>query len=174
VILGGGRGAALGVIVRAPRQALVSMITRDLSASVEEQFGALLTACERTGVLTGRAVGPPESRPCVAGLAVDMDTHVGKRCLLIGDAGGFVASFSGEGIYPAMKSGWIAGQVAARAVAAPVMQDELSSFSAAWRAELADYLRMPNIDLTLLVPLIFTNPQMSRRVARAFLLGRSF
>ena len=41
----------------------------------------------------------PENSPalqtarCPAGLALELDSHVGKRTLLIGDAGGFVAAF---------------------------------------------------------------------------------
>ena len=111
---------------------------------------------------------------CPGGAALDMDTHVGKRCLLIGDAGGFAAAFSNETVYPAMRSGWIAAETALRALHAPVLQDELASFSVAWRTDMADYLRMPNTDLSLLVPLVFNNEQMSRRVARAFLLGQPF
>lgn len=103
-----------------------------------------------------------------------METHVGKRCVLIGEAGGFVSAFSNEAIYPCMSSGWTAADAAVRALQAPVLQDELLSFSSAWRAELADYLRLPNTDLALLMPLVFNNPQMSARVARAFLLGQGF
>jgi hypothetical protein len=33
---------------------------------------------------------------------------------------------------------------------------------------------MPNADLSLLMPLVFKNAQMTRRVARAFLLGERF
>jgi hypothetical protein len=33
---------------------------------------------------------------------------------------------------------------------------------------------MPNTDLGLLMPMVFNNPQMSRRMARAFLLGQGF
>ncbi len=40
--------------------------------------------------------------PCPASAALDMDSHVGKNTLIIGDAGGFVSAASNEGIYPAM------------------------------------------------------------------------
>ena len=107
-----------------------------------------------------------------AGVALDLDTLVGKRCVLIGESAGFVSAFSGETIYPCMMSGWMAAEVVGRALAANVLQDELLSFGAAWRGELAEYLRSPNTDLSLLMPLVFDNEQMSKRVARAFLLGR--
>jgi hypothetical protein len=50
----------------------------------------------------------------------------------------------------------------------------LHSFGSAWRRDLADYLRLPNTDLALLMPLVFNNAQMSGRLARAFLLGQTF
>jgi len=52
-----------------------------------------------------------------------------------------------------------------------VVQDELASFGTAWRTQLAEYLRMPQTDFSLLMPLVFGAKPMSRRVARAFLLG---
>jgi len=73
-----------------------------------------------------------------------------------------------------MRSGWKAAEAADRALKAPVLQDELHSFSSAWRRDLADYLRLPNTDLALLMPLVFNNSQMSGRLARAFLLGQTF
>lgn len=112
--------------------------------------------------------------PALNGVALEMDTHVGKRCALIGDAGGFAAAFSGESLFPALRSGWLAGETAARALRADVFQDEWATFSAAWQADLAEYLRRPSTDLSLLLPMIFKNPQMSGRVARAFLLGSAF
>ena len=109
-----------------------------------------------------------------AGVALDLDSHVGKRCVLADAAGGFIAAFSNEALYPAMRSGWLAVETIAEALKTDVPQDALLSFSATWRAELADYLRLPNTDLALLMPLVFNNAQMTARVARAFLLGSSF
>jgi flavin-dependent dehydrogenase len=110
----------------------------------------------------------------LAGAALDFESHVGKRCLLVGDAGGFVSAFSNEGLYPALRSGWRAAEVAAAALRAPLLQDELAGFGNVWRSDLAEYLRMPNTDLGLLLPMVFTNAQMSRRIARAFFLGQAF
>ncbi|NUQ51003.1 MAG: hypothetical protein HUU27_13925, partial [Phycisphaerae bacterium] len=134
----------------------------------------LLAAARQAGLLPPGPTPEIQAHPSPAGLALDLDTHVGKRCLLLGDAGGFVSAFSNEGIYPAMMSGVLAADVVARALKAPVPQDELASFGVEWRTRLADYLRMPNTDLSLLVPLVFNNPQMCLRVARAFLHGQAF
>jgi flavin-dependent dehydrogenase len=150
------------------------MMTRAAESSATDEFGRFCERAVESGLLPEGVPREPERRVCPGGVALDMDTHVGKRCLLIGEAGGFVAAFSHEEIYPAMCSGWIAAESALGALRAPVLQDELASFGAAWRGRLADYLRMPNTDLSLLVPLVFNNAQMSRRVARAFLLGQPF
>jgi flavin-dependent dehydrogenase len=108
-------------------------------------------------------------------MALDMHSHVGKRTLLVGEAGGFVAAFNNDRLYAAMRSGRLAAEAAERALKSDLPQDELAGFEAAWRTELADYLRMPSTDLSLLMPLVFNqNLQMSQRVARAFLLGEKF
>jgi len=174
VVIGSRRVGQLATLLRVRRRQHLSMLTREPGRIAEEHFRAFSQAAAAGGFLPPEALASLVTRVSPAGAALDMDSHVGKRCLLIGDAGGFVAAFSNEGIYPAMKSGWIAAETVARALKAPLLQDELTSFHSAWRSELADYLRRPNTDLSLLMPLIFSNPQMSQRVARAFLLGRKF
>lgn len=103
--------------------------------------------------------------------ALEMDSHVDKRCLRIGDAGGFVSSTSGEGIYPAMWSARLAAETIVQAADSPHPQDRLRQFSTLWRTTMADYLRPPNTDLHFLVPLIFSNQQMADRMAAAFWTG---
>jgi flavin-dependent dehydrogenase len=85
-----------------------------------------------------------------------------------------VSAFSGDGLYPALRSGVLAAETAADALRGGVLQDELAQFGPRWRADLADYLRMPNTDLGLLLPMVFGNSQIARRVARAFVLGQAF
>lgn len=174
VAVGASRTGQLATIVRSGKIVNLTIIMRSATIPIEQQFSAFCGSALKDGVLPEGIPAEPRRRLSPGGIALDMDTHVGKRCLLIGDAGGFVAAFSNEGIYPAMRSGWIAAAAALQALQADVLQDELASFGVAWRRELADYLRMPNTDLSLLVPLIFNNEQMSRRVARAFLLGQPF
>jgi flavin-dependent dehydrogenase len=174
VAIGASRAGQLATIVRLGKVVCVGLVMRSPQQPVGQELCAFLDQAVRSGLLPDGAPHEPVQRLCPGGVALDMDTHVGKRCLLVGDAGGFVAAFSNEGVYPAMRSGWIAADAALRALAASVLQDELATFGVAWRRELADYLRMPNTDLSLLVPLVFNNEQMSRRVARAFLLGQPF
>ncbi|MFO0840599.1 MAG: NAD(P)/FAD-dependent oxidoreductase [Phycisphaerae bacterium] len=174
VVVLSGRAALIACVVRSASRVRVSLLGRDPQADVESALNALVQAGQSTCVLPKAQPALRIVYPSPAGVALDVESHVGKRCLLCGDAGGFVAAFSNEGIYPAMKSGVIAADVVQRALQSRVPQDELATFGAAWRTELAEYLRMPNTDLALLVPLVFSNAQMSKRVAQAFLLGQSF
>lgn len=105
--------------------------------------------------------------------ALDMDTHVGKNMLVIGDAGGFVAAASNEGLYPAMWSGQIAAEVIDGALAARVPQDELMQFETRWRHAMADYLRPPHTDILFLLPLIFSNQAMANLMGAAFFSGEN-
>lgn len=173
VAVGTVRTVQVATVVRAGGMARVTVSTRTAGAA-ESLLGALATTAAGAGLLPAAVGAAPARCTLPAGVALDMDAHVGKRCVLIGDAGGFVSAFSGEGIYPAMRSGWIAAEVAQRAIGARVPQDELATFEERWRSALADYLRMPNTDLSLLMPLVFNNQQMSTRVGRAFVLGQPF
>lgn len=112
-----------------------------------------------------------------ASAALDMETHVAKHGLVFGDAGGFVAAVSNEGIYPAMWSAQIAAGVFERALQADVRgtpsQDELMRFDSEWRMHMADYLRSPHTDIQFLLPLIFSNQAMADRMASAFFSGEN-
>ena len=105
------------------------------------------------------------------GLALDFDTHVGKNTLFIGDAGGYVATISHEGIYPAIWSASLAVGVCGEALASANPQDGLIEFDSRWRREMADYLRPPNSDLRFLLPLVFSNQRMAEKLAQAFFFG---
>lgn len=112
-------------------------------------------------------------RPAPARSALEIDSHVEKRCLTIGDAGGFTSDASGEGIYPALWSAKIAADCILHAAAGPLPQDRLREFSTTWRTTMAEYLRPPNTDAHFLLPLIFNNKQMAQRMAAAFWRGEN-
>lgn len=103
--------------------------------------------------------------------ALDFESHVGKHTLLVGEAGGFVAGMSNEGVYPAMWSARIAAEVMDEALAADSTQDHLMQFDTRWRTVMADYLRSPQTELQFLLPLIFSKEPMAARMASAFFLG---
>ncbi len=174
VVLGAVRAFKLATVARSRTQVCVTLLTHDPATPATEQLAALLTAGQKAGAIPTGAT--PSVRPVagLAGQALEFESHTGKQCLLVGDAGGFVAAFSNDGLYPALRCGQLAAETAAKALKAAVPQDELASFDAAWRTDLADYLRMPNTDLPLLLPMVFGNAQMSRRVALAFLRGQGF
>lgn len=129
---------------------------------------------EHAELLAGNASGGAvSSRVVPRGASLEFDTHCAKRTLVIGEAGGFVAALSQEGLYPALASARIAAQIAHEALDARHPQDELSRFDAAWRSQLADHLRLPGTDLKLLMPLVFSKPAIAMRMARSFLLGEN-
>ena len=108
-----------------------------------------------------------------ASVALDMDSHVGKHTLVIGDAGGFVSAVSNEGIYPAMWSARIAAEITDTALKSAHSQDELMAFDSSWRMQMADYLRPPNTDSQFLIPLVFSNQPMADRMGAAFFSGEN-
>lgn len=120
--------------------------------------------------LTDKAVKATATRS-PASAALDMDSHVRKHTLLIGDAGGFVSAVSNEGIYPAIWSATIAAEVVDAALSSEHSQDELMKFNAAWRVKMADHLRSPHTDIRFLLPLVFSNQPMADRMAAAFFFG---
>jgi flavin-dependent dehydrogenase len=161
----------------------------DVSASLhwigekEEARGAFVQLCQRAaehGVIDvdlAKAAAGAAIVPSPAGAALDIESHVGKHTLVIGDAGGFVAAASNEGIYPALWSAKIAADVLDEALTASAAggssQDVLMTFDSRWRLPMADYLRSPHTDIQFLLPLIFSNQPMADRMAAAFFSGEN-
>jgi flavin-dependent dehydrogenase len=105
---------------------------------------------------------------------------VSAAMVLVGDAGGFASAATGEGLYPSVRSAAIAVESILKAlaadragIAAVHCQDELQAFKYLWRQQLAAYLQMPNVNLTFLLPLIYTNQEIADRFGRAFLFGEN-
>jgi len=144
--------------------------TDDMSARFEEAIvqwrgaGILPEGVDARGARS-------EARRVPRGIALDADTHVAKRSLIIGDAGGYVTAASHEGLYPAIWSASLATEVCAEAKSARHPQDALAEFDARWRREMIEYLRLPNADLRFLIPLLFTNERMAQRLTNALLGG---
>lgn len=176
VILGVDQRGSFGFLAQGEGRCSLSVSIFEDSTRVVPALVQLCRLAHGKGLLPGdwsaqAAQAKPIRSP--AGLALDMDTHVAKHTLLIGDAGGFVAATSNEGIYPAMWSAKIAAEVIDRALNSPYSQDELMSFDSQWRMELADHLRSPHTDIRFLLPLIFTNQAMADRMAAAFFFGEN-
>jgi flavin-dependent dehydrogenase len=145
------------------------------SATAAELFAQFCKMAARRGLVPPDLPLDPEAADTwltPAGAAVELETHVAKRAILIGRAGGFVAPVSSLDAYPEMWSAQLAADIAAHALTSPNPQDELGRFDAAWRTGMARHLQPPNTDLQFLLPLVFSNVQMADRLAQAILTGQ--
>jgi flavin-dependent dehydrogenase len=176
VVLGLDGGGSFGLCCVGGRRVVVNI---NWSGERERALPMLQTVCKvalqhhvvpvdlSQQAATTRAVLTP------AAAALDMDTHVGKHTLLIGDAGGFVSAASNEGIYPAMWSAKLAVKAIEAALQTELSQDQLMSFDSLWRTQMADHLRSPHTDIRFLLPLIFQNQPMADRMGAAFFFGEN-
>jgi flavin-dependent dehydrogenase len=176
VILGLDGGGSFGFCCVSPARASLSVNWFGDPAPAVPALVRLCKLAAERGImpidLSGKAAAVKLIRSPAAA-ALDMDSHVAKHALLVGDAGGFVSAASNEGIYPAMWSAKIAAAVIDRALQSPYSQDELMSFDSAWRMEIADHLRSPHTDIRFLLPLIFSNQAMADRMGAAFFFGEN-
>ena len=144
-------------------------------------YGAWVAGLREKGLLPAEAeTERPEGGAVPAGAALEFENQIGKRLLLIGDAGGFASAASGEGIYPAIQSAALAARCVLAALQADrgkkkgsTCQDELLAFRRLWREQLAAHLQMPNVNVAFLLPLVYTNQKIADRFARAFLFGEN-
>lgn len=168
--LEGGRGIGL-LWRRSDRYALTAVAPTETASLVQIDF--LARACASRFDLPAPPVRLPSAEVVVhpTARALDIDSHVGKRSLVFGEAGGFVGAAAAERVYPQMWSARLAAQVVHRALDGVHPQDVLRDFDTAWRTEMADYLRPPNTDLPYLLSIVFANKPMAARLARAFLNG---
>lgn len=104
-----------------------------------------------------------------AGEALEADTHVVKRGLIIGEAGGFVGAASHEGLYPALESAILAADVLHKALDADEPQDQLHAFETRWRTSFAMSLQPLDSDMRFLQPLVFSNAAIATKVAKSIL-----
>jgi len=176
VILGLGAGASFGFFIRTPEKLVLNVNwMREESAARPALVELAKVAFERglIPVDLSAVAAKADVVRSPAAAALDMETHAGKHTLLIGDAGGFVAAASNEGIYPAMWSAQLAAQVVDDALRSTVTQDALMNFDTIWRTKMADYLRPPQTDIRFLLPLVFSNQPMADRMGAAFFFGEN-
>lgn len=142
--------------------------TAELSSMVERLGEAGILP---PGAAIGRSRGAVWRPP--AGVALDMEIHAAKRCLLIGTAGGFAESVTGQTSHVSVRSALLASKTAIAALKSKHMQETLMGFKSSWRRSLADYLRSPNTSLHMLLPLLFVNDEIVSRFTRALLYGEN-
>jgi len=174
VVLGLDGGGSFGLFCTCKDRALVNV---NWAGSRDRTIPVLIELCKTA---FQRRVLPLDLSPQAAAAeiirspasaALDMDSHVGKHTLLIGDAGGFISAASNEGIYPAMWSAKLAAQAIDAALQSDFSQDELMTFDSLWRTQMADHLRSPHADIRFLLPLIFQNQPLADRMGAAFFFG---
>ena len=174
IVLGLEQTASFGTISVSPDRTSVSVAW---SGERDGAIPALINLCRRAhekGLLPldmARAASAVKLVATPASAALDVETHVGKHLLVIGEAGGFVAAVSNEGIYPSMWSAQIAAEALDAALKGTHSQEELMAFDSQWRIKMADYLRSPHTDIQFLLPLIFSNQPMADRMCSAFFSG---
>ncbi len=176
VVLGLERAGSFAMIVTCAGWASVSIHWLGPQAQARTALIALSRGLCDHGILgmdltQAAAAAPLTVHP--AAFALDMETHVGKNALVVGDAGGFVAAASYEGIYPALWSAQLGAEVVHEALDDKHSQDRLMEFELRWRHAMADYLRAPNTDIHFLLPLIFANQAMADRMGAAFFFGEN-
>lgn len=164
----------IGYVLPQPDHLLIGVVGDSNPKEIVEYFEAFVSDGQAAGLLPkDLRIDRPSVWPVPAGRAIEMEAHVAKRSLLVGEAGGFVTAISYEGIYPSMWSASIAAGVVVDAAQSRNPQDALGEYDVRWRTAMADYLRMPDADLEFLLPLIFGNQQIADRMAMAFLTGKN-
>ena len=113
----------------------------------------------------GAAWRPP------AGVALELETHTAKRCLLAGTAGGFAAAVTGQTLTVSIKSATLAADVAYQALNSNDPQETLMAYEQSWRDQLGPSLQPPKTDIKMLLPLIFANERAIGRLTGALLYG---
>jgi hypothetical protein len=167
----------MGMFLVAGGQLHMRMISASVASGTRvAELSGLVAKLQRAGIVpanlplskaTGAVWYPP------AGMALELETHVAKRCMLIGTAGGFAESITGQTLFPSIKSAIIAADIAQAALDHAHTQEELMKYKTLWRKNLADYLRPPNTSLQMLLPLLFVNQQIVAKFTKALLFGDS-
>ena len=167
----------LGLFFMADRALHIRLISRSSAAAAQVTgLSAMVAELQRGGLLPAdlplsRARGAVWHPP--GGVALELETHVAKRCLLIGTAGGFVETITGQTLTASVRSALLAADVCHAALNSNDPQDALMRFKTSWRKSLADFIRPPNTSLHMLLPLLFVNRRMVGRFTGALLQGEN-
>ncbi|MFW6065486.1 MAG: NAD(P)/FAD-dependent oxidoreductase [Planctomycetota bacterium] len=108
-----------------------------------------------------------------AGAALELESHVAKRCLLTGTGGGFADSITGQTLWPSVCAASLAARTADEALDTDDVQDKLMAYKTSWRPSLAERLRPPNTSLRMMLPLLFVNKRILPKFTRAMLFGEA-
>ncbi len=142
--------------------------------SLGEALSQLISRLQRGGLIPprldlARAAGAVWHPP--GGVALELETHLAKRTLLVGTAGGFASAMTGQTLDASIRSAMVAAEVTDRALSGQGVQEALADYKRQWRNKLADRIRPPGTSIRMLLPIVFSNKPMAARFARAFLYG---
>ncbi len=139
-----------------------------------DALGELIGGLQHAGLLPPRLnlarASAARWRP-PGGVALELETHLAKRTLLVGTAGGFASAMSGQTLDAGVRSALVAADVADRALRSGAVQDALADYKKQWRGPLADRIRPTGTSLRMLMPMVLSNQAMTARFARALLYG---
>jgi flavin-dependent dehydrogenase len=134
----------------------------------------MVTSLQRAGLLPqrlplGRSRGAVWRPP--AGLAIELETHVAKRCLLAGTAGGFAEIVLGQTLLPTVRSAILAAEAAMAALKDDRPQEALGDFKTSWRDSLGGWLRPLPTPLHMLLPMLPANRKLAAKLTAQLLRG---
>ncbi len=107
-----------------------------------------------------------------AGVALELETHLAKRCVLAGTAGGFCEPVTGQTLYASVASALLAAQLVAKALAGRDVQATLATYGTLWRKRLERRLLRPATPFQVLLPLVFANPRVASRLTATLLYAQ--
>lgn len=170
------RGERLGMFFAAGKTVHVRVVSNqaDQPAGVDG-LSQLISRLQSAGLLPKLELAKATAaiwRP-PGGVALELETHLAKRTLLVGTAGGFASALTGQTLDPTVRSALVAAEVAAKALRSRQTQDVLSAYKSQWRDELADRIRPTGTSLQMLMPMVLSNKAMAGRFTRAFLYGQA-
>lgn len=141
---------------------------RTLDGTPLDHHREFLELAAAKGIVTGRS-HPENFKAYRLPLGGPIPRTYTDRAMIVGDAGGFVNAYTGEGIYFAMVTGEHAGRTAADAVGAgDVSARALATYEQRWRDEIGHEL----VDSVRIQRRLFGDPSLLDRVIRAAALDR--
>jgi flavin-dependent dehydrogenase len=167
----------LGMFFALGRKVHIRVVSSSSAAGARaEELSALVGKLQQASLLPGgmqlgKARGAVWHAP--AGVALELERHAVKRCLIVGTAGGFAEPVTGQTVRPSIESAIIAAETAIEALDSPDTQQILMTFSSAWRKRLGTCMGPPSTSLQLLLPLLFVNKTIVTRFTRALLHGEN-
>ncbi|MCY2931030.1 MAG: hypothetical protein NTV86_16380, partial [Planctomycetota bacterium] len=151
------------------------LIRRSNRPIAYEELAALLERLQQAGAAPGplrvpKALSATWLPP--AGVAMEMVTHVARRSLLAGPAGGFADIITAQTLLPGVSSALMAADVIDKSLAEGDPQVSLGDYDEIWQRTLARQLAPPSTPLSLLLPLVFVNARILARFTAAVLRGQ--